>query len=313
MPGGNLTDLTVTESHQIRGARLSTANQKTMYKGIRHKKNKETSQVERTEKNMEGARIAALEISGTNPTNTKIWCSLLRNKNIPNNIRIFLWKLMHSAHKVGPYWRRIPNYKERSQCTGETCKGELESMEHILLECPHNHGEAVWEIAQQILRKKEIDWPGNFSLDHIRACGITEICKNEDENNTRRPGATRLFTIIISECAFIIWKLRNERIFANKTDANDNNDDNDEPQREITRTEAQNRALSALDTRLTVDCLTLRIGKLSPKQWGKHKNKVLRTWSGVVVNRDGSSLPEDWIKTRGVLVGRLPRQPLDNG
>ncbi|KAF8301080.1 hypothetical protein DL93DRAFT_2145638 [Clavulina sp. PMI_390] len=314
MPEGDVTNLIIPHRHHLTGARLSTANQRTLYKGICQKKRSHITICERTKENLESARLAAVKISGTNPTDERIWSSLLRNPNHPNNIRVFLWKLMHDAHKVGPYWRRIPDFRERSQCTGETCDGVLENMQHILFECPHNQGKAVWKIAKRVLRNKDVEWPEDFNISYVRACGIVEIHKEDDENDARRAGATRLFTIIISECAFMIWKLRNKRVFEQARVNEENNDEGpDESEPEISRTEAQNKILSALDTRLATDCLTLRIGKLSKKMWGKHKQKVLNTWSDVVVHRDGSSLPEDWTKMRGVLVGRLRRQPLDNG
>ncbi|KAF8281045.1 ribonuclease H-like protein [Clavulina sp. PMI_390] len=286
LPDVEKTELRIPRTHSLTGAKLSSVTQRTLYR----------------EENLEGARIAALEISGTNPTNERIWTSILNNKDHPNNIRVFLWKLMHNAYKIGPYWKPIAKYEDRAQCSGRLCEGKDETMHHILFECPHNQSDTVWKTAQRILSNKDVEWPENFSLDYIRACGVLEIHNEDDESNTRRAGATRLFSIVVSECAYLIWKLRNERIFGrNGNEDNSDSEDENAPQRDISKTEARNRTLSTLDTRLAVDRLTLRIGKLPPKRRQQYKRKILNTWSGVIVLGDGSSPPEDWTRERGVL------------
>ena len=57
-------------------------------------------------------------LSRSSVSNERIWRATLTNRrDLSTNVRNFLWKLIHSAHKCGPYWSRIPNLSERSLCT----------------------------------------------------------------------------------------------------------------------------------------------------------------------------------------------------
>ncbi|KAF8310760.1 hypothetical protein DL93DRAFT_2140318 [Clavulina sp. PMI_390] len=295
-PEVEITNLQIPTPHRLSGARLSTGTQKLFYKGIRETKNKELEPRPDTEENIEEARTVIAGISGSNLTTERLWRSILQNKNFTNNIRIFLWKLMHNAHKVGKYWERIDSLRERAKCSGTKCKNATESMQHILFECPHNQCETVWNAAKHILKKKNIEWLENLNLNHIRACGAIEITDDGNEDESRRSGATRLAQIVMAESAFLIWKMRCKRVI---------DCDEDTPQTEITSREAYNKIFAEMDKRLTTDRLKLRYGKLSAKTRRSHENLVLNTWSGTL--QDEQNLPDDWTKERGVLVGRSPR------
>ncbi|KAJ7321571.1 hypothetical protein DFH08DRAFT_712864, partial [Mycena albidolilacea] len=64
-------------------------------------------------------------------------------------------------------------------------------------------------------------------------------------------------------------------------------------------TEIHNRWVSLINTALKQDILLtdrIRFGSLAIK-----KELVLHTWSGTLLDKE--SLPDDWIKSKGVLVG----------
>ncbi|KAJ6630752.1 hypothetical protein B0H10DRAFT_2336653 [Mycena sp. CBHHK59/15] len=73
--------------------------------------------------------------------------------------------------------------------------------------------------------------------------------------NKKDTGTTRLFRILVSESAHLIWRLRNERVIQEKDAASD---------REI-----RNRWLKAINNRITLDCLLVmrqgisRVGALT--------------------------------------------------
>ncbi len=86
----------------------------------------------------------------------------------------------------------------------------------------------------------------------------------------------------------LLWNLRNERLFESRPCPSE---------REI-----HNRWVSTTNTALRQDQLLTnkaRFGDLALK-----KQLVLNTWSGTLLDED--SLPDDWTKLKGVLVGIRP-------
>jgi len=67
----------------------------------------------------------------------------------------FLWKGVNIAQKIGQYWLNIPSLESRGTC--ETCD-ELETMDHILFDCPENGEREVWELVNEILEKRGMKW-----------------------------------------------------------------------------------------------------------------------------------------------------------
>ncbi|KAK6995687.1 hypothetical protein R3P38DRAFT_2567137 [Favolaschia claudopus] len=115
------------------------------------------------------------------------------------------------------------------------------------------------------------------SFGEILTCGIA---------GREHRGETRLLRIVISESAYLIWKLRNERVIGAKGDASN---------REI-----ENRWLNTINNRLSIDCLLTNTKKYGGKSI--RKSLVLETWRKVLMNED--RLPRDWTReSGGVLVG----------
>ncbi|KAF8302611.1 hypothetical protein DL93DRAFT_2067098, partial [Clavulina sp. PMI_390] len=116
-------------------------------------------------------------------------------------------------------------------------------------------------------------------------------------NGGPRRGAARLYNIVATEAAFIIWKFRNARVIGR------DDGEGDQPHR-VTRREAVGALARVLNQRLSDDQrLTNRV---------KYGNKALSrdvvtsTWSGVLHNE--ARLPPDWLRQPGVLVGLvIPR------
>ena len=82
----------------------------------------------------------------------------------------------------------------------------------------------------------------NPTLGQVLGCGLAKIW---DQRGKMLKGSSRLFTIVVSESAYLIWRLRCEwRI------------EREEDQSKIrTREEVTNRWLALINTRLKLNCL----------------------------------------------------------
>ncbi|KAJ7237239.1 hypothetical protein C8J57DRAFT_1087743 [Mycena rebaudengoi] len=214
------------------------------------------------------------------PTENAIWMSL-RSSNILRLTRNFLWKCMHNIFHVGSFWDHVPNLEILGQCP--VC-GVPESLEHILLECSAAGQQQIWQLAEKIWKLRYPCWP-KLSWGLLLGCGLAGFRSPKGKPIIAK---NRFFTILVSTSMHLIWKLRNERILQTFTIA--------------TNTEIQNRWVSLMNSTLKRDQLLssqVRFGSLATK-----KQLVLNTWSGVLLDED--SLPDNWINTKGVLVGIWP-------
>ncbi|KAJ8074154.1 hypothetical protein PM082_012446 [Marasmius tenuissimus] len=119
--------------------------------------------------------------------------------------RHFLFLLMHGGYRTGNFWKEIPGYEHRAKCS--YC-GETESIRHIFLECRAPGRKQVWRLARELWATTGREWPV-ISMGLIMACAQISFT-NDDGKNI--PGVSRFFQIVISESAFLIWKLRNQRV-----------------------------------------------------------------------------------------------------
>jgi len=94
---------------------------------------------------------------------------------------------------------------------------------------------------------------------------------------------TRLFQILLSESAYLIWVLRCERVIQEKT---------------ITNREIKARWYRAINDRLTIDKVTAT-KIIRTKEFTK---LVEGTWEPIL--RKGMELPVNWLQCCEVLVGR---------
>jgi ribonuclease HI len=99
------------------------------------------------------------------------------------------------------------------------------------------------------------------------------------------PGEERLYKILITESAHLIWKLRNERVIGG---------DGPAPLAKI-----MNGWLKTVNNRLAIDC-----AMTNTKKYGRKALKsslVKKTWKKTL--RNERALAKDWPSTVGVLVG----------
>jgi ribonuclease HI len=278
----DVIDLSVNGKFNLTGAQLSCMSQALTYQGIQ--KLKEITPRNSTVINLDITRHAVKDLSNKLPSDATIWHSI-RNKDITRTIRVFLWKMLHKTQKCGDYWLNIPGFEHRANCT--VCRVD-ESMSHILTECPIPGQKEIWDLTRRLWEKKHNVWPETRNLGAIVGSGLANF---QDSEGHCKPGANRLYKILMSESAHLIWKLRCTRVV-------ELGDDNETwPSKQ----EIHNRWVHAMNRRLTLDIA------MTNKHYGdKALNKyiVLQTWSGVL--KDEASLPEDWTRQTGVLVGIVP-------
>lgn len=169
-------------------------------------------------------------------------------------------------------------------------------MKHILLECDAPGRKKIWELAERLWQGKRLPWP-TLRLGTILGSPLANF---KDANKRARPGATRLYKILMTELAHLIWVLRCERV------CGDRFEEDEEPGHSIKEIEACWR--KAINQRLCIDCEIARKKHGGTRE--KATKKVLNTWRGVL--QDEHLLPENWIYYRQVLVSRghskrLPR------
>ncbi|KAF6743583.1 hypothetical protein DFP72DRAFT_745831, partial [Ephemerocybe angulata] len=79
-------------------------------------------------------------------------------------------------------------------------------LEHIMQHCRVSGQETVWKAAKEAWTHTGLEWP-EINLEIILGIGMIEI---KGENGKMSTGRTRLFKILISESAYLIWLLRCE-------------------------------------------------------------------------------------------------------
>ncbi|KIY46290.1 hypothetical protein FISHEDRAFT_47547, partial [Fistulina hepatica ATCC 64428] len=260
------------------GARLSVLTQALAYQGVKRAQKTEERRI--THENMNKARVAAATLGTEDPSDKRIWKSLVDNA-FSRKVRIFIWKIIHNTYKVGDFWRHIVNLEDRGICP--ICNVE-ESLEHILIDCRAAARGQLWNLAKWLWEKKGGEWPA-LDIGHILACGLAAPT---NENNQRQCGGARLFLILVSETAYLIWRLRCERHIKFE----------DNQAKWHSKAEIHNRWLMMINNRLALDRLMtnrLKYGRraLDPKM-------VLRTWGGTLKNE--ANLLGDWIIGPEVLV-----------
>ncbi|KAF8162291.1 hypothetical protein K438DRAFT_1985221 [Mycena galopus ATCC 62051] len=279
-------DLSVPPTLNVTGAKLSAMTQSLAYKAIRERKMKaKLKKRERTKANIERAKAEAEDNFGFQPTEAKIWKSI-QSKDLSRQTRYFLWMTTHDAYIVGSHWLRdtnSPEKQERAECGH--C-GTIESMEHILSQCEIPGQAEIWKLAKGLWTKRNPKWawPG---IGTIISSGLAVF---KDEKGKVNSGDARLYRILMSESAYLIWKLRCERLMQNNGT-------------HPTTMEIHNRWITTMNARLQLDC------NMTERKYEKKAippKTVLKTWKGLL--KDEDMLPDDWTGSAGVLVGMEPRR-----
>jgi ribonuclease HI len=240
-----------------------------------------------TIKALELVRKAAEDNFGRYVSDTDIWRAVHVKDVLPRTAQ-FLWKGLHNAHRVGNYWVHIPECEDHTIC--KECD-ETEDLTHILVGCNSPGQEIIWKAAETLWLEKEDRWPA-VSLGTILSCGLAEF---RDEKGKLKHGTQRLYRILMSESAYLIWRLRNDRVISR----------DGEP---ATEDKVTNKWKYAINLRLQVDkTLANRPTKGNKPALGPQL--VLATWSNTLDNEQ--SLPADWLREPRVLVGScaFPKTP----
>jgi hypothetical protein len=268
----------------LSGAKLAALTQKDAYQGVREQKFAKYAKRSRSEAMMERAQAEAEDAFGSVPSEEKIWASL-RHKDMSRECRHFLYRTMHDSYMVGSQWDREgfkDEIRARKDCRHEGCGG-LDSMEHILMYCEAPGQQHVWALAKALWKEKAPGrrfWPG---IGMILSSGMARF---EDATGARDYGAERLYRILVTESANLIWALRCERVIP-------------EVYTTHTRDEIEAKWYARMNERLSLDReLT------NKRKYGKKaikKKHVLDTWLGILESE--TDLPQDWTRECGVLVG----------
>lgn len=273
------TDLTVDQRFVLSGAQLSTLTQRLAYRGIRER-TKYTPR-KTTTSNLDITRYAVNEVTNRMRSDAAIW-KATRHPDLSRAFRQFAWKTLHGAHKIGTYWLKIPGYEHRADC--RLC-GIPEDMEHIMVGCTGTCNKTIWNLARKTWEMTGQPWP-EITLGLIIGCALVELVNDEKK---RLSGHERLYRILVSESAYLIWTLRCVRVIQRGGELEDWHPVN----------EVKSRWFAAINRRLTLDQAMTRVS-LGPKALSR--DIVLKTWSNVLL--DNEQLPTDWIGHTGVLVGK---------
>ncbi|KIJ42334.1 hypothetical protein M422DRAFT_171144, partial [Sphaerobolus stellatus SS14] len=196
----SLLNLNIMKSLTTEGIRLASATQSQIYKAIIKQRilipRKETTI------NLEYIKGAIEEATGMRPTSERIWLSL-RHNFFAKSIREFYWKTMVGAYYLGEFWLHTQHQKDRAICT--ECN-EVETMKHILTECMVSGQYDIWKLTQKLWETTEEEWP-EPSYGMILGCNLMEF---KDKEGNPNKSLRRFYTIIVTEAAFLIWKIRCE-------------------------------------------------------------------------------------------------------
>ncbi|KAF8625588.1 hypothetical protein AX17_006816 [Amanita inopinata Kibby_2008] len=261
------------------GAKLMSLSQSLCYLNIQRQL--EPLPRNAAEHNITLAQRAHHSRLGFLPTPSQTWASL-RNKGLSRYARAFLWKGIHDAYCLGTFWDNIPHMEDRGICP--QCNVH-ETLDHILTTCPASGQAVAWDLARTLLHRKGIEVDA-ISLGLIFGCGLNPSFKQNRQSNQ---GSNRLFTIIISETAHLIWKLRC------KWRIRDESSPIHKPSAPLTH----NSWVSAINRRLKLDILLTSKVRYGKKALGR--KVVLQTWRHTLAGE--SHLPADWLNCPGVLVG----------
>jgi ribonuclease HI len=232
-----------------------------------------------TVKKLEVVHRATENVFGRIVSDADIWKAATVKDILPRNAQ-FLWKGLHNAHRIGHYWTHIPECEDRALC--RECE-TMEDLEHILTGCTSPGQEIIWKAAETLWLERESTWPA-VSLGTILGCGLAEF---RDDKGKLKRGSQRLYRILISESAYLIWKLRNDRVISRAGAP-------------TTKEEIINKWKFAINQRLQVDIM-LANRPMRGKRPALASKLVLETWSGILDNE--RSLPANWLREPRVLVG----------
>ena len=263
----------------LTGAKLPCITQKLAYRAIRSIKERSLVKRPRTETNLQNIASELTENFSVSQPSSTIW-NALKSQHMTREASYFYWMAIHDAYMIGNQWLRpkMPDeLKERAMC--RTC-GNVESMDHVLFRCDAPGQQLVWKLLEDLWSHTGLPWhePGWGALG--AGCAVIKT-----EEGLRRPESEALWTILCSEAAHLVWKLRCERVIRNEGV-------------DFTEQEIRNRWHTTMDRRLTLD---RRTSVLAKGKKDLQPGMVERIWFPVI--EGNLDLPPEWVTNSEVLVG----------
>ncbi|KAI0360309.1 hypothetical protein OH77DRAFT_1393583 [Trametes cingulata] len=283
---GDELDMEIPAGLRLTGAKLAAMTQKLAYRAIRLRKKQLEPLRPSTEKTMAAVRNDIRETYGrTTVTSEEVWTSA-RTPHVTRECRQFVWKTLHDAFMIGKHWMKpsmSDELRERAMC--KKC-GTVESMDHILLKCEATGRRKIWEMLKALWARTGKEWK-EPTLGAVTAPACRRMMSTEGRRLTN---LENLWTVLLTEATYLIWKLRCERVIQNGG-------------QEFTEAEVENRWYALLGHRLDLD------RRSAARHLGKRALKpedVEAMWLPVIEH--GSYLVPGWATNGGVLVG-IGRNP----
>ncbi|KAI9068663.1 hypothetical protein FKP32DRAFT_1608788 [Trametes sanguinea] len=276
-------DLARAAEGSISGAKLLSMTQKLAYRAIRSTRQREAQHRPSTEKTIREIRNDLATHAGSSPTNENIWKAMAK-PYITKECRRFLWRTVHDSYMLGRHWMR-PNMAQHLQDRA-TCKmcGSVESMEHIILDCQEVGSRVCWDLMQSL-------WSATGEPSPARTWGTVIGAPSiaiSAEDGKRKHLVEKRWAILATETAYLIWKLRCERVIQNEG-------------KSFTAAEVENRWYALIDGRLRNDRETTRLSRGKRGKKALAEEEVRGIWEPLI---DGAEdLPTNWTTDVGVLVG----------
>jgi hypothetical protein len=181
-------------------------------------------------------------------------------------------------------WKHIDGYSDRAECA--VCRS-TETMHHILFDCQSPEWEAVWTLADKLWHRASGERLP-VSMGTLLASNLKEAGK---QVTSKKRGLQRLRKILLTESAWTIWVMRNNRVIGGKNPA---------PKPAI-----QAKWLSTINRKLELDLLKINQRRYHTKAISRAL--VRSTWQGIVdkdaVPPDRNGASQDWTRSTEVLVG----------
>ncbi|KAF9017472.1 hypothetical protein BDZ89DRAFT_915629, partial [Hymenopellis radicata] len=135
------------------GIKLQGLTQKDAYEELKRRMKIQSRRA--TEGSIDRIKHALKELNGQAPSRRMIWRST-RGSNTSKKTQTFRWRAIHEAHATGEFFTRMESLGHLATCP--EC-GELETLEHILLECEIGSHEVVWGTAKSLWEQTGEKWP----------------------------------------------------------------------------------------------------------------------------------------------------------
>jgi hypothetical protein len=210
-------DLEIDPEYKLTGAKIQQMTQALAYKGIREEKmtkkqNKDALDRETTRRAIERAIAVVKGTFGYEPSPEAIWRNP-RNKDLSKKLQYFMWMISHDAYRTGDQWLRCEkeDYRMRGFCPIPECTNATSNLDHILTGCTIRNQKIIWEHAKKLWNRTNppFEWQ-HPNIGTIIACAQMAPPSNRDMRKKER---FRLYRIIVTLSAHLIWKLRWERTF----------------------------------------------------------------------------------------------------